>query len=169
MKGKLLVLDNSLDVPAYRPVGHWEALAQEPLLVHRPQDDLELDLAGVTHVFVTGSEASINEESSWIERHALLLRRIVALRIPTLASCFGHQLLARALWGKSFVRRSPTPEFGWVEVGLNARGLHDELFEGCSSSFNCLLRSLRRDSPATPGFRLPCLLRPLPTRRCQGC
>ncbi len=152
MTGKLLVVDNSLNVPAYRPVGHWEALAREKLIVHRPEQETSVDLAGVSHVFVTGSEASINEDAEWIERQAALLRRIVALGIPTLASCFGHQLLARALWGKTFVRRSPTPEFGWVNVTINEVGLKDDLLSGCTASFDCYSAHFDEIAPLPPGF-----------------
>jgi GMP synthase-like glutamine amidotransferase len=47
--------------------------------------------------------------------------------VKLLGSCFGHQMLARALSGPAFVRRTPTPEFGWIEVRTIGGGAGDPL------------------------------------------
>jgi GMP synthase (glutamine-hydrolysing) len=47
-------------------------------------------------------------------------RQTIEAGIPTLGVCYGHQIIARALGGDPCVRKSPTPEFGWVEIEQTA-------------------------------------------------
>ncbi|MDR3518833.1 MAG: type 1 glutamine amidotransferase [Azospirillaceae bacterium] len=63
---------------------------------------------------ITGSAHSAYEDLPWIRRLEVFLRDSVAIGIPVVGICFGHQILAQALGGT--VEKS---ERGW---GL---GLHD--------------------------------------------
>ena len=47
-------------------------------------------------------------------------------KVPILAICFGHQFLARTLAGKGCIRRSSSPEFGWLNLQLK----NNPLFKG---------------------------------------
>ena len=130
---RLLIVDLSVDPAIYRPVDHWrphvEAL-DVPVDVCRPPDgDVPADLAPYSHAILTGSEASILAGTEWIVRACELTRALEARQVNLLGSCFGHQMLARALSGRAFVRRTPTPEFGWVEVRKTGGGARDPLVD----------------------------------------
>lgn len=57
---------------------------------------------------LTGSAASVYEDLPWIEGLEEFVRTLHAQQIPTVGVCFGHQLIAQALGGKT--RRS---DKGW--------------------------------------------------------
>lgn len=63
-----------------------------------------------------------------------LLRRLVEDGRPLFGSCFGHQLLARALGG-SVVCDPVAAEVGTFDVVLNEAGLGDPLFADLPASF----------------------------------
>ncbi|MDE9450530.1 type 1 glutamine amidotransferase [Aliiroseovarius sp. Z3] len=69
---------------------------------------------------VTGSPASVNDDSPWIARLLHLITRIEASKKPLFGACFGHQAIALALGGE--VGQNPD---GWVlgsvEVEATAR------------------------------------------------
>ena len=126
---RLLIVDLSVNPVVYRPVEHWrphvEALGV-PVDVCRPPDgDEPADLAPYSHAILTGSEASILADTEWIVHACDLTRALDARGVKLLGSCFGHQMLARALSGRAFVRRAPTPEFGWIEVRKTGGGAQD--------------------------------------------
>lgn len=123
---RLLVVDLSVNPEVYRPVDHWrphvEALGVPADVCRPPDGDIPADLAPYSHAILTGSEASILADTGWIVRSCELTRALDARGVKLLGSCFGHQMLARALSGRAFVRRTPTPEFGWVEVRKKGSG-----------------------------------------------
>jgi GMP synthase (glutamine-hydrolysing) len=124
---RTLILDNSV-VPVFlregsltrrwieRPFQVCNAVRQ-PLPPHDSFDCLVL----------TGSEASVLDERPWMKREIDFVSRAVSDGKPVLGICFGHQLLARALWGRERMRRAPAPEFGWRKIRLDAA---DPLFAG---------------------------------------
>jgi GMP synthase (glutamine-hydrolysing) len=61
----------------------------------------------VAGVVVTGSPAMVSDRAPWSVRAGEWLAGAVAARVPLLAICYGHQLLAEALGGR---------------VGMNPRG-----------------------------------------------
>ena len=50
---------------------------------------------------ISGSRASVFEPETWIERTATFVRSAYHARVPQLGICFGHQLLAHALGGRT--------------------------------------------------------------------
>jgi len=75
---------------------------------------------------LTGSHAMVTDHVPWSERTASWLRDIVAVRVPVLGICYGHQLLAYALGGEV----GPNPhgsEMGTVEAWLTEAGQADSL------------------------------------------
>jgi GMP synthase-like glutamine amidotransferase len=67
---------------------------------------------------LTGSEASILEREDWVDVEVDLVRDALALRVPILGSCYGHQLLALAIGGPAYVRRCEEPEIGWLPLRI---------------------------------------------------
>ena len=62
-----------------------------------------------------GSEfAAFDDSSPFIHRESQLLRQATEADVPVLGLCFGGQLLARVMGGKSF--RADRSEIGWLPV-----------------------------------------------------
>jgi len=69
-----------------------------------PPDDARFD-----GWLITGSPASVNDDSAWIGRLLALIRRLADEGQPVFGACFGHQAIAKALGG----RVGPNPG-GWA-------------------------------------------------------
>jgi GMP synthase-like glutamine amidotransferase len=153
---RLLIVDLSVNPAVYRPVDHWqpdvEALGV-PVEVCRPADgDVPADLAPYSHAILTGSEASILADTGWIVRTCDLTRALDARGVKLLGSCFGHQMLARALSGPAFVRRTPTPEFGWIEVRKTGGGARDRLTDALPDRCHVYTSHFDEVFPLPPGW-----------------
>ncbi len=107
-------------------------------------DDLPAAPA-VDAVLITGSPLSVRDEAPWMRAlGAWTLAQ--ADRLPVLAVCFGHQLVAEALGGR--VEAHPGgPEWGTVAVDLHPSGRADPLFEGLPDRL--MVQGLHRDHVAT--------------------
>jgi GMP synthase-like glutamine amidotransferase len=153
---RLLIVDLSVDPAVYRPVGHWRPhveAAGVTVDVCRPIDGLiPTDLAPYTHAILTGSEASVLANAPWIEQSCDLTRELDARGVKLLGSCFGHQLLARALAGRQFVRRTPTPEFGWVEVRKAGGAAGDPLVDALPGRCHVFTFHFDEVHPLPPGW-----------------
>jgi len=130
---RLAIIDNAIDHSVYTPVAHWRKHLPLPgEAFHAPSGELpDLD-SGYTHLILTGSEASIVERESWVDREAALVRKAEAGGLAMLGSCWGHQLLALALSGPRHVRRSKVPEMGWLPIDILMR---DSPFLGQAERF----------------------------------
>jgi GMP synthase-like glutamine amidotransferase len=81
-------------------------------------DDAAPDPREYDMVASLGSEfAAFDDTKPFIPSEATLLKDAVDNDVPVLGLCFGGQLLARVLGGKSF--RSDRAEIGWVPVKTN--------------------------------------------------
>jgi GMP synthase (glutamine-hydrolysing) len=81
----------------------------------------------VSGAVITGSAAMVSDQEDWSEDTAAWLRSAVALGVPTLGVCYGHQLLAHALGGKV----GPNPkgrQIGTVDTRLLQQAATDPLF-----------------------------------------
>ena len=93
------------------------------------------DVKGADLVIVggAGSHSAIDDDpftGSLME----IMRRVVDDRRPFFGSCYGHQLLARALGG-DVVHDPEHEEIGTFDVTLNEAGIADPLFEGAETTF----------------------------------
>jgi GMP synthase - Glutamine amidotransferase domain len=66
-------------------------------------------IAGYDGVMISGSPASVNDRTPWMERLEAVIREAVAADVPVFGACLGHQAVASALGGT--VGRNPQ---GWV-------------------------------------------------------
>ncbi|MBL8231519.1 MAG: hypothetical protein JNL98_23690 [Bryobacterales bacterium] len=69
----------------------------------RPRSAMDCDL-----YVTTGSKASVYDDEPWIHAFAELVRAIAEARQPLVGVCFGHQMIAHALGGRT--AKSPR---GW--------------------------------------------------------
>ena len=81
------------------------------------------DLSPFSHAVISGSEATAYEDLVWFPLLEAIIQTLIQKKVPILAICFGHQFLARTLANKGYVRRSSTPEFGWLNLQLKDNAL----------------------------------------------
>lgn len=115
---KVAIIDNSIDTDVYTPVDHWSQHLDANWEAFRAKKGDFPDLDNFSHLILSGSEASILEREDWVEREIDLIQESIRKGIPTLGSCYGHQLLALALKGPDYVRNCPEPEVGWIAVQI---------------------------------------------------
>jgi GMP synthase (glutamine-hydrolysing) len=85
-------------------------------------------------VVISGAHAMVTDFEPWMKHLATWLEELVAVSVPVLGICFGHQILARALGG--VVDYHPRGrEVGTVEVRMNAGVCVDPLFAGMPDIF----------------------------------
>lgn len=85
-------------------------------------------------VYLTGSSASVYDDTPWIARLADAVKRWRDAEVPMLGVCFGHQIIAQALGGA--VEKNPRGwEVGTHEVELTDQGARDPLFQGMPQRF----------------------------------
>jgi len=77
-------------------------------------------------VICSGSRRNVSIWEDWMDCGASLLRSSIAMGIPTLGICFGHQLLCKALGAT--VERSDSLSNGVWDLDLTEEGGSDELF-----------------------------------------
>ena len=135
---RILFLDNSLPNDHYRPLIYWEPLLLFPYDLFRVSEGLwphELD--SYSHILITGSAASVLDDTEWMQTEVDLIRKAVNQGKVILGSCFGHQLIARSLFGMDAVRIRENPEIGWPDIqiisgdplfGESGRTLHSFIF-----------------------------------------
>ena len=117
---RVLILDNSLERPIYRPERQWAVFLKGVPFdrVHMPSLEADVALESYTHMIITGSTASVVEPNEWIDAEAALVRDAVEMDLAILGSCFGHQMLVYALSGPEYVQHAEEPEIGWIEIRM---------------------------------------------------
>lgn len=102
------------------------------LLCHPPAPS-QVDRADM--VLLGGSgDYSVTDQAVWLDLAFDVLRRIVELRKPLFASCWGFQALAQALGGQ--VAHDPRcAELGTIELCLTEAGEQDPVFKSLGPRF----------------------------------
>ena len=119
---RILFLDNSLHNDTYRPLIYWEALLLFPYDLFRVSaGELPHELDSYSHILITGSAASVLDDTAWMQAEVDLIQKAVNKGKVILGSCFGHQIIARSLFGLDAVRRREKPEIGWPNIQILTR------------------------------------------------
>jgi len=116
---KVLFVDNTINHNLYRPLDHFKPLFTLPYDVyHAPTAAAPADLDNYSHILLSGSFASTLDDEDWILAEVEMIRAAVEKGKVILGSCFGHQLIARALFGLEAVRKREKPQIGWLDLKL---------------------------------------------------
>lgn len=83
----------------------------------------ESELQIAEGVILTGSRASVYEKHDWIQKLAKTVKRLEELEIPTLAICFGFQMVAQTFGGK--VKSSGSFREGFKPIHVQTHALFD--------------------------------------------
>jgi GMP synthase (glutamine-hydrolysing) len=163
---KTLLLDCYLDGPGGTS-NFLEALAGRDVdAIRLETEPLPVSLEGYEAVVITGSAASVTEPPPWLEGLEQVVRECAASRRPLLGVCFGHQVIATALYGRDAVRTRHRIEVGWQPITM---GAPDPLFAGLDPGFTVFvshydevredlegpLWTARSAACATHGLRIP--------------
>jgi GMP synthase (glutamine-hydrolysing) len=105
----------------------FDLLLAAPTARRLEQADVIL-LGGSGHYSAAG-------EGEWLERALDAMREIYQLALPTFASCWGFQGMARAMGGRC-VRDLPNAEVGTIELQLTEAGQEDPLFGQLPPTFH---------------------------------
>ncbi len=152
MSPHVLIVDNAIHRLLFKPSWHWKAHLRgiDTTSVNVPSGGPLPTLEPFTHVLLTGSEASILHPKPWFEAEARLIRDAVDQGLPILGSCFGHQMLVRALSGSEHLKRSDPPEVGWARI---ERIEADPLFDGLPDPWSTFVFHFDEAADPPPPWR----------------
>ncbi len=92
-------------------------------------------LADIDAVFIGGSGAySVPLDYPWMPGVLTFVRDAIDRDVPMFGSCWGHQLIARAMGG-TVIHDAERAELGCFDVELNDAGRHDPLFASFPARF----------------------------------
>jgi GMP synthase-like glutamine amidotransferase len=118
---KILFLDNAIENDIYDAARYWKPLLMYPHDMFRVAlGEWPADANSYSHILITGSSACVLDDLDWMQTEVEFIRTAVAQGKVILGSCFGHQLIARALFGPQAVRVRKIPEVGWPEIEIVA-------------------------------------------------
>lgn len=119
-----------IDCSNRKLAGDWvrTCLPQYPdiSVVDRERCDLVPATDKVGCLIITGSEHSVFENEPWIGDVLKVTEYFIDAKAPVFGICFGHQLIARCLYGKDALKRRAIPEVGWYHVRVSEH----PVFEG---------------------------------------
>ncbi len=131
---RILFLDNSIENDAYQPLTYWEPLLMFAYDSYRAcTGEMPTDLNAYSHIIISGSAASVLENAGWMQAQMRLIRTAVNQGKVILGSCFGHQIIAGALFGMGAVRRRKGPDIGWPDIEIIT---DDALLGKCGRKIN---------------------------------
>ncbi len=125
-KRRILFVDNETHHDLYKPLEHWQPLFFHPYEVCRAPYERLPGLDSFSHIILSGSLSSTLEEADWMLAEEEMIRTAVRDGKALLGNCFGHQLIARALFGRGAVQKREKVEIGWPAMEV----LQDDLLLG---------------------------------------
>ncbi|MEZ5701320.1 MAG: glutamine amidotransferase [Burkholderiaceae bacterium] len=93
--------------------------------------------SSVSGVVISGSHAMVSDRETWSEALVSWLQQAVAVELPVLGICYGHQLLAHALGGE-VIHHPDGVELGMIEVRQRLEAQDDPLFATLPHAFDAL-------------------------------
>lgn len=119
---RILIIQNAASAPAGL-FGQWLAEQGHTLTTIAPED-LPASHAAHDLIVTLGSPAGAYEDHPWIHAQRAFLARAIAADHPVIGICFGAQLIAEAIGGKS--RPNSERHAGWIDITETA----DPVFAG---------------------------------------
>lgn len=124
------------------------------LIVNPEAGDRLPDARRFLGVVITGSDAMLTDNPDWSRRTQSWLEQILpAADVPVLGVCYGHQLLAQTLGGKTGWSRNGE-ELGTVPVELTEDGERDPLLGVLPRQFTVQAAHSQAVLELPPGARL---------------
>jgi GMP synthase-like glutamine amidotransferase len=120
---KILFVDNSTDHDLYKPMEHWKPLFTLPFKVYHAPHEEAPGLDTFTHMLISGSLSSTLENKAWMIAEEEFIRKSIDHGKVILGNCFGHQIIAKALFGEKAVRVREHPEIGWPDMTVKKRDI----------------------------------------------
>jgi len=133
-----LLLDCYLDdfgcPPAFTPPGpHTRVRVAHTALAELPRSARDF-----SSIIITGSAASVLDEEPWSLALEELIDDAYAHKVPLFGVCYGHQLIAKRLFGAAAC--ADVPEIGWYDVRLNEAGqAAGSPIQSLPATFRCFL------------------------------
>lgn len=119
----------------------------------QPLDPSCLDGHAAVMIGGSGDFSVVKGGFDWHAPMLALLREVVARRVPTFASCFGHQAIIQA-FGGTLARDASHAEVGTFDMTLTDAGTRDPLFGTLPRHFRANLGHLDRVTLLPPEFEL---------------
>lgn len=125
---------------------------EQLLTLNCPYDVLSAAPLSEVHALMIGGagEYSAGEDYPWMDDLLDLVREAVQRTLPTFGSCWGHQIIARALGGE-VIHDSARAELGCLEVELTEAGATDDLFQRFPLRFKANMGHHDRVAALPPG------------------
>lgn len=102
--------------------------------IHIRENEKLPNLRSALGVIITGSHDMVSDELEWSLKLERYIRQINTKEIPLLGICYGHQLIAKALGGKSGFNPKGK-EIGRVKIKRLKSSENDPLFKGFAEKF----------------------------------
>ena len=122
------------------------------LEVWRPVDHPVVpELDRYAAMLISGSAACVTDPLSWMDA---LVRSIQVARdegLPVLGICFGHQIVAHALFGEGSVRKAKVPEIGWKQIEITSE---EGILTGVGPSLNTFASHFDEVRPGISGMHV---------------
>ena len=116
----------------------------------RPMDHTDPpDLSDYSAMMISGSAACVTDPVPWMEPLVETIQHAHQKNLPVLGICFGHQIVAHAVFGEGSVRKAATPEIGWKDIQVTAA---DPLFAGLNKGFTTFVSHFDEVRPGIEGM-----------------